>query len=119
MSEELKSYGFKRPFCAPEKGNITAKSEKEALELVQWTYGYCSGTTVKCFEEDKVVEKLSDEDKNAIAYFILEKGDVTRWASWEKKKDLVRQEFPELILTLDVFTTAEKTLDRIANDLAN
>lgn len=39
---------------------------------------------------------LTPEDRAEIAYFILEKGDITCWCDFEAKKHLIRDELPDL-----------------------
>ena len=56
------------------------------------------------------MEKLSDQDKAMIVYFWEEKGDLTRWCSWEEKKPMVEEEFPELIKALKDFDIAKKMI---------
>ena len=58
-------------------------------------------------------DKLTDEDKAMISYFIGEKGDITRWCDWEDKKHVVEKELPELIDALRRLDSAEKTLSAI------
>lgn len=58
---------------------------------------------------------LTEEDKNMIVYFIKEKGDITRWCSWESKKQEIEEEFPELINALKQLEIAERTLNAIVN----
>lgn len=62
-------------------------------------------------------EILTEEDRADISYFIKEKGDITRWCDWEKKKGLVENELPHLIDALRRLDSAEKTLVAIADTL--
>lgn len=62
--------------------------------------------------------QLTDEDRNSIAYFILERGDVTRWSQWQEKKHLVMIHYPELIMLLDQRDFIDSKIDVIAHNLA-
>ena len=62
---------------------------------------------------------VTDIDRNMISYFIKEKGDITRWSSWEKRKKDIGSEYPELIAALNNLTIAERTLNAIVEKIAN
>ena len=62
---------------------------------------------------------VTDEDKNMICYFLTEKGDITRWCHWEKRKADIKEEYPELIAALTGLIIAEKTLDAIVEKISN
>ena len=57
--------------------------------------------------------KLTDEDKSLIRYFWEEKGDITRFGSWEKVKPALRREFPEILKAWEDLNTAKRTLSRL------
>ena len=40
------------------------------------------------------------EDILMMSYFHHEKGDVTRWSSWEKRRETIRHDFPELLTAI-------------------
>lgn len=60
---------------------------------------------------------ITDEDKETIKYFFIEKGDVTRWTRWDDKKGEIEKEFPELIDALKRLDIAERTAVAIVNNL--
>ena len=60
---------------------------------------------------------LTEEDRGMIEYFITEKGDITRWCDWEKKKAAIEEELPELIAALKQLDIAERTLNAIMKSL--
>ena len=60
---------------------------------------------------------LTQEDRAMIAYFITEKGDVTRWCEWDEKKAQVEKEMPELIEALKRLDIAERTLSAIVKTI--
>lgn len=60
---------------------------------------------------------LTAEDYRTIRYFIIEKGDVSRWCDWEQKKAEVASERPELIAALTNVLVAERTLRAIVDSL--
>lgn len=64
-------------------------------------------------------QKLTEDDKNSIRYFIIEKQDITRWCGWEDKKTQAFIEFPELSNALLALTGAEDDLTRIANKIGD
>ncbi len=61
--------------------------------------------------------RLTSSDVETMAYFILERGDVTRWSQWEQKKDLVAEQFPAIIRALQEIKYQEAVL-RAAIDAA-
>lgn len=61
----------------------------------------------------KMADKLTDEDKNMIVYFIKEKGDLKRWGDYEEKKDQIKEEFPSLIKAIEDIEHAENVLDLV------
>jgi len=58
-------------------------------------------------------EQLTEDDKSMIAYFITEKGDVTRWTGWERAMPLVEKELPHLMDALRRLESAKRTLDAL------
>lgn len=44
----LKSFAFRRPYCSPPSGFVTAYTGPEALELVHYAHGYADRTRVFC-----------------------------------------------------------------------
>lgn len=65
------------------------------------------------------MSKLTSEDKELIAYFFFNKGDVTRWCDWEEKKAQVKNEYPHVIFSLDNLKLAEDTLEQAIKDMTN
>ncbi len=61
--------------------------------------------------------RLTSTDIETMAYFILERGDVTRWSQWEQKRDLVAAQFPMIIRALQEIKYQEAVL-RAAIDTA-
>lgn len=62
-------------------------------------------------------DKLTHRDLSMIEYFHKMKGDITRWAQWEEKKPLIKEEYPELIDALERVEIAEKTLNKIVDSI--
>lgn len=60
---------------------------------------------------------VTEEDVNMVTYFILERGDITRWSSWEKRKAEIAEEYPELIAALYTVDIAERTLKAVVNNM--
>lgn len=52
-----------------------------------------------------------------IDHYINERGDITRWSSWEDRKEDIMNEFPELVTALQSKDIIEKTIERIVNDI--
>ena len=50
MTDNMKSWGFKRPYCKPASGNILAKTSDEAIKLAHYINGFASNTEVYCAE---------------------------------------------------------------------
>lgn len=61
--------------------------------------------------------KLTASDYALVRYFILDKGDVTRWVGWEKARPTFRRLHPELLAALEQLTIAERTLKAVVNAL--
>lgn len=55
-------------------------------------------------------EAITDDDRLMIVYFIRVKNDITRWASWEEKREAVKEAYPELIESIARVEAEEKTL---------
>ncbi len=60
---------------------------------------------------------LSSTDYAMIRYFILVKGDITRWVYWNEKKALVQKLHPELIVALEQKIVADRTIKAIVESL--
>ena len=73
----------------------------------------------KILEDERL--KITNEDRGSILYFTTERWPITRWCDWEKRKDAVRQAYPELIASLDRLETENRTLqailDKVSNDM--
>ena len=67
----------------------------------------------------KKKDRVTQEDISMINYFIINKGDITRWVDWKFRKKIIQKEFPELIYALDKFEHAEKTLTRVTKNIVN
>ena len=61
---------------------------------------------------------LTEGDYNMVIYFWQEKGDITRWSSWEEKKPLFEKYHPELIKAMNDWTLAEKMLNLVIDSLS-
>jgi hypothetical protein len=55
-------------------------------------------------------EAITDEDRRMINYFIRVTGDITRWSSWEEKREAVKEAYPELIESIARVEAEEETL---------
>lgn len=62
---------------------------------------------------------ITEEDRRMIRYFIEEKGDVTRWCSWEEKKAAIFATWPELRAALHNLDIAERNLKHIVAGIEN
>lgn len=60
---------------------------------------------------------VSEEDINAIKYFIIERGDITRYCRWDKIKEDVEKGHPVLIRALEKVIIAKKMLKLVVEDL--
>ncbi|MCK5563720.1 MAG: hypothetical protein KAJ07_00600 [Planctomycetes bacterium] len=61
-------------------------------------------------------EKLTEDDLGMFWYFYVDKGDITRWCDWEKKKPLFEKQYPELIRALNNIEIEEKYVGLIIED---
>ena len=67
IMNDLKNWGFRRPYCSPDTGSILAKTGEEALKLVNFMYGSCGGTTVYCAETgERYINKYGKAKKIGI-----------------------------------------------------
>lgn len=73
---------------------------------------------MKTLEEVNAQDKLTEEDRNMIVYF-HEKGDITSWSEWEKKKPLVEREYPQLIRALADLSFATCCVDNIVERIGD
>jgi hypothetical protein len=62
---------------------------------------------------------VTEGDRQMIAYFAGERGDIERWSSWDDRKDDIGLEYPELISALKALLVAERTLAAIVRDIGN
>lgn len=60
---------------------------------------------------------MNEDDVNMITYFWQEKHDVTRWSSWEERKEAIRKSRPELVAAVENLTIAQRTLSALVRDL--
>jgi hypothetical protein len=60
---------------------------------------------------------LTASDYAAVRYFILDKGDVTRWVGWREKRPLFEQQHPELIKALRDLEASERILKAVVESL--
>jgi len=59
--------------------------------------------------------KLYEEDIGMLLYFWKEKGDPTHCFTWDSKKDLIKEQFPEIVRAIDNWKSAERTLTAVLN----
>lgn len=62
---------------------------------------------------------VTENDKNMICYHILQRGDITRWSGWKKRKKDIADEYPELMMALTNLKIAQITLDAIVEKIGN
>lgn len=55
-------------------------------------------------------DKLTDEDRRMIVYFIREKDDITRWNGYEQRKELIKCELPALAHALEMRAYADRMI---------
>jgi predicted nucleic acid-binding protein len=65
----------------------------------------------------KPTSQMTVEDARMVAYFVREKGDITRWVDWPNRQDAIAYECPELINALTLLEKAERTLDAVLSDI--
>lgn len=67
------------------------------------------------------MKKQSDHvvsgDIMMIDHFLKERGDIERWTRWKERKPVIEKEFPELINAMVNLDIAEKTLNRIVDNI--
>lgn len=64
-------------------------------------------------------DRVTREDIEMISYFLVDRGDITRWVYWEERKPIITKEFPELIAAINALEIAENTLNRIARNIVD
>ena len=83
------------------------------------------GIEVHIFEMQTLEEanapeaKLTEEDRNMIAYFHQSKVDITRWSDWDRVKVMVQREYPQLLAAMESLTTTSRTLDNIVTRIGD
>ena len=60
---------------------------------------------------------IDDEEINTIQYFWQDKGDLSRYAGWEKLQPILQVECPELLLAWNQYKIYERIIDRIVDSL--
>lgn len=63
------------------------------------------------------IEKLIPEDYAMIKYFWEEKGDITSWSDWYRKRHLFKEKNPELVQAVENLITAEGMLSAVVTAL--
>lgn len=58
--------------------------------------------------------RLTPEDITSAKYFILERGDITRWSAWEEKKAIFKAEYPQLLRAINLLEFAKTNLRLVA-----
>lgn len=64
-------------------------------------------------------DHITQEDINMICYFLKEKSDITRWSEWKTRKEIITNEFPELVEAINNLEIDEKTLNRIVDNISD
>jgi hypothetical protein len=59
------------------------------------------------------MEKMSDEQINAMLYFLTEWGTLDRWCEWPKIRPMIQRDYPHLIAALDGLQSAKLTLNAV------
>lgn len=85
-----------------------SENMQDQLKAMGWTPPETSSTVV-----------ITEEDRNAIHYFIVEKGDIERWGGWEEKKAAIFSLWPALRTALDDVENADRTLLYVADRIEN
>lgn len=62
---------------------------------------------------------VTNADRRMISYFIMEKGDITRWVNWNSRKEIIEAEYPELVKALQDYAAAEKILHLVVKNIEN
>lgn len=63
--------------------------------------------------------EVTEDDLNSMYYFHFEKGDITRWISWEERKPVIENQFPELIQAYNLMKTSESLFSLTLKDALN
>ncbi len=58
---------------------------------------------------------ITNDDKNSITYFHRWKDDITRWCSWEDRKEAIFEEVPQLKRAMDDVKSAEDYLNYVVD----
>jgi hypothetical protein len=62
---------------------------------------------------------ITYEDADMIHYFVDNYGDATRWVDWDKKKDAIRKEWPEVYAAIEAKIIADRTLHAVVRNMRN
>lgn len=50
---------------------------------------------------------LNPGELQMVKYFILEKGNIGRWADWEARKEIIRERYPYVVTAIERYHEAE------------
>ena len=64
-----------------------------------------------------MVINITENDVEMVKYFILEKGDITRWSSWEERKLTIAAAYPELMFSLHAAEMSQRNLRHVVENL--
>lgn len=59
----------------------------------------------------------NESDRNMIKYFWESKGWISRWASWEERKEDIRKEDPILVKVIEDYEYQYELLCRLVDQL--
>ena len=60
---------------------------------------------------------MNESDIEMIRYFWEEKGDITRWTSWEDRKPEIKKYHPGLVYAVEQIEFLSRVLDAIVRNL--
>ena len=65
------------------------------------------------------MEKMTMEDLRMVKYFWEEKEDISRWCDWEKRKEIIRKEAPEIVKAWEDYYTSRRILYAVVESIPN
>jgi hypothetical protein len=60
---------------------------------------------------------ITYDDINMLEYFFTEKGSVTYWTQWKKKKELFFEQYPELRFAMENLDAAKRNLKAVVANI--
>lgn len=62
---------------------------------------------------------MTPSDLRMIRYFFVEKGDLSRWVSWEDKREAFMAQFPAIHMKMELATATPAMAEQLVDDIGS